>query len=557
MNASVNAQATPRAQQSVGVNLGAAAVRLTPVALFALALVLRLLGTAFVRFPMTEGSAYYTTVATNLATGRGPVIDAIWSYGTPPLTLPRPAFELWQPLASFLAAVPMPFLGAEFETAQLAFAVAGALMAPLTWYVARDAACRLHVPERRAITLSVGAGVLAALSGPLLLATVIPDSTLPFTVLAVAACIAMPSALAGNKGALIGLGVLSGLAYLTRMEAIYLAVAFVALGMVAHIGWRTVIGRAAVVAGVAAVIALPWWLRNLSVFGSTMPGQVADNIFLTRNEQIFAYAEKPTLDAFLGQGAATIALNIAEAFRHDLVNVMLVPSIAVVGVALISIVVGRRHAAALSGSALGALLVLGTITFVVTSVVFPVATLWGTFEHASGPLLVALIVCAALGADAFVARVQAWRDWPRSNAWLAPAVLIALTVPLTLLQITGVGSQSRQEQQRFAALGSELPAVLDARGVDAGAPLISDRPVWLAAAMGRPAIALPDEPTSDVLRLARDFGSSAVVVVEARGRHPFALANDRGCFSEIGPISSGPAGSAQITRVFLIAELCR
>ena len=47
-----------------------------------------------------------------MAEGRGPVIDAIWSYATPPFTLPgKPAFELWQPMASFIAALPMPLPG--------------------------------------------------------------------------------------------------------------------------------------------------------------------------------------------------------------------------------------------------------------------------------------------------------------------------------------------------------------------------------------------------------------------------------------------------------------
>ena len=59
--------------------------------LYALALAAGALAIGLVGFPANEGSAYYTAVAANLVEGRGLVIDAVWSYATPPLTLPRPA----------------------------------------------------------------------------------------------------------------------------------------------------------------------------------------------------------------------------------------------------------------------------------------------------------------------------------------------------------------------------------------------------------------------------------------------------------------------------------
>lgn len=520
---------------------------LAPLALFAVALALRVAAGALVRFPMTEGSAYYVAVARNLAQGRGLVVDAMWSYATPPLTLPRPAFELWQPLASLIAALPMPLLGTGYGTAQVAFALLGAALAPLAWYIARDFAARLELPPARAKMVALGAGLLAAVTGPLVLSAAIPDSTLPFTVAAVGACAVVPSALAGGRRAIIGLGVLLGLAYLTRMEAVYLGLAFVVLGRAARITWRDLLARGAASAVVGAFIAAPWWLRNVSVFGTPLPGQVLDNVFLTRNEQIFAWHDQPTLDGFLGQGAATLVSNILEAFRHDLVDVLFVPAavVAVAGVAVL--VLGRRERSALRGTALGALLIYGGIALVVTSSIFPVATLWGTFEHAAGPLIVALAVLAAAGGDAVVARVRQWRSWPRANAWLAPAALVALALPLTLFQVTGAAMQARAEQIRFEAIAQTVPSALAGAGVAAAAPLVTDRPVWLSDALHVPTLALPDEAPSDVLDLARTFGAQAIVIVEERGPYPAALEGDT-CFVQAGP---SPA------HVFVIAEACR
>ena len=67
----------------------------------------RLVTIAWVPFPPTEGSLYYLDVARNLVQGHGLTTDVLWSYASPPLTLPRPAFDLWLPLASLVAAVPM------------------------------------------------------------------------------------------------------------------------------------------------------------------------------------------------------------------------------------------------------------------------------------------------------------------------------------------------------------------------------------------------------------------------------------------------------------------
>ena len=316
-----------------------------PVGLFGLAVLVRMWAVGLISFPLTEGSAYYVAVARNLVAGRGLVVDALWSYATPPLVLPRPAFELWQPMASFLAAVPMALFGPTFGAAQLGGVLLGAALAPLAWLVARDSAARLNMPEGRRAWVCLGAGLLVAFSGPFLLSTAVPDSTLPFTVVAVAACVVMPRAVAMDRRAIVGLGVLLGLAYLTRLEAVYVAVAFVVLVAMSWPGWRERARAMVPVAATAALVALPWWLRNLGTFGTPFPGQVADILFITRNEQIFAYADKPTMAGFLGQGGPQIASNITAAIWHDFVDVLLVPAAPIVAFGLAAIVVGlwRRH----------------------------------------------------------------------------------------------------------------------------------------------------------------------------------------------------------------------
>lgn len=540
----------------VGVRRVTQSALAVSVSLYAFAFAFRLWTVGLISFPLTEGSAYYVAVARNIVALRGLVIDSIWSYATPPLTLPRPAFELWQPVASVLAVVPMAFNSPSFAAAQLGAVVLGSLLAPLAWLVGRDTARRLELPERRAWFVAVGAGALAAVAGPFLLATAVPDSTLPFTLFAVGACLVMPAALAGDRRALIGLGALLGLAYLTRMEAVWIGLAFVAMLVANRVGWSTVVRRSAGVASVVALVAAPWWLRNLSVFGSPFPGQVADNVFFTRNEQVYSYLDRPTLDGFLAQGVPQMAAHVGQAFWHQLVDVLLVPSapLVVVGLTTVAFAAWKRRsrAAALGrvrSGTLAAVLISGAITFLATAVLFPIATLWGTFEHAAGPLLVGLTVTAVVGGDAFVAWLVRRRHWARQNAWLAPAALVALTLPLTVFVMRSAGREATAEKVAIASVAAALPDVLAAAGIDERAPLITDRPIWLSDALNRPTLALPDEPPASVLELARRFGAAAVVVVEGRGRYPAELANGgASCFA--------PLPSAGGATVFMIETEC-
>src|SRR5215203_7187439 len=87
--------------------------------LTAIALVVRAIFAAQIVFPKPEDTAYYVGVARNLLEGRGLVSDAIWSYQTSPLVFPRPAFEVWLPLPTFLAAIPMALFGDTYAAAQL------------------------------------------------------------------------------------------------------------------------------------------------------------------------------------------------------------------------------------------------------------------------------------------------------------------------------------------------------------------------------------------------------------------------------------------------------
>src|SRR3954449_7865075 len=134
----------------------------TAIGIFLVSLVVRAVFAAQIVFPKPEDTAYYFGVARNLLEGRGLVSDALWSFGTPPLVFPRPAFEVWLPLPTFLAAIPMAVLGTSFQASQIASVLVGAIVPVLAWRLAADVADERHLPRSRARTLAVGTGLTTA-----------------------------------------------------------------------------------------------------------------------------------------------------------------------------------------------------------------------------------------------------------------------------------------------------------------------------------------------------------------------------------------------------------
>jgi len=541
-----------------------------------------------ITFPEPEDTAYYVDVARNLVTGHGLTADAIWSFATPPLTFdpPRPAFEIWLPVATFLDAIPMAIAGATFAAAQASSILVGSILAVLAWRLGADVAVDLDLPPGRARTLALGSGLGAAVYLPLVLFSVQPDSTTPFAVLILGGCLvirrivravviapppaprprlrfssrdrrarklASPTATrvvesrAGRWSrrfgvdmdrpvvvGLVALGALIGVAALTRNEAIYLGLVW------AVVAWRTTrpasgLGRrlraAAPLIGIPALVAiaiyLPWAVRDILAFGTALPGQALTNALFLDGRDVFAWNDPPTLDRYLAAGAATLAGLRVTALVHNVGTVLLLLGVPISALGLLALPWTAR---------LPALRPLGgfaVTSFLVATLVFPVATTWGTFLHAAGAIHVLVVVSALVVLDGLVERVRSSQGWTRPVAWLGPAAAVATSVVLTVAIVPPQGADGRNTEALYRA----LPAALAAAGVPLptdGSPVVTDFPIWLSTEDDVHAIALPNEPPSDVLDLATRFGAKLLVVSRSDdGQWPEILdqeALDAQCF---------------------------
>ena len=490
------------------------------VLVFVVALVVRAYFATLIVFPKPEDTAYYVGVAANLLEGRGLVSDAIWSYHTPPLVFPKAAFEVWLPLPTLLAAATMAVFGASFAAAQVSSVLVGAIVPVLAWRLAADVAAERGLPLGRARTLALGTGLTAAVYLPLILHSTLPDSTMPFAAFALGACLLMTRLLrtrgaAGPTDArLLGLGVLLGLAALTRNEAAWLALTWVALVVVAG-GWRPTdrLRHIAVPGLVALAIFAPWAYRNWVEFGSPLPGQAITNAFSVTGYDIFAWNDPPTLARYLAVGPARLLEMRVEGLAHNLGSVLLLPGFPVSLIGLVALPWTAR------GSTLRPLVALAAITFLVTSLVFPVATTWGTFLHAAGPVQVLIVLSALLALDRGFGALAARRAWTRPVTWLGAALGIGSGVLFSTVLLTAFGAGSVATARLYEELGARMR--------DAGHPLtdpglrvIGNFPIWLAETQDVAALALPDEPPADVLDLAATFpGTRYLVLTAPEGEH--------------------------------------
>jgi hypothetical protein len=531
---------------------------LTAVALFVIALVVRAATASLVVFPIPEDTAYYVAASRALVEGRGLVSDALWSYQTPPLIFPRPAFEVWLPLPSFLSAVPMLIAGTTFRAAQVMPVVVGALVPVLAWRIAADVAVEQALPRGRARTLALGTGLTCAVYLPLVLHSTLPDSTMLFTAFALGACLLMTrltaaaAAIRWSDRRLIGLGILIGLAALTRNEALWIGLAWAAVAWTALPGSRRERVHAIVVPAVIALLIFgPWAIRDWQVFGNPLPGQALANALSVTGFDIFAWQDPPTVSRYLAVGPARLLEMRVEGIGHNLFSVLLLPGapLSLVGIVAVPLIIRLRS--------LRPVIVVGAITFLVTSLIFPVATTWGTFLHAAGPVHVLLVIAALVGLDRLIAAVGRRRAWTNPVAWLAPALTVSGALLFTAVLFPSFGGNSGSYQARYRAIDAQMQVA----GLPLGSigPVITDFPIWLAASTEADALALPAESPASVADLAATFGARTLIVSsEDHGGWPGVL-DDGGpgsdCFEPIDiGVPADPAAAKALagTRVYRI-----
>src|SRR6476646_3454832 len=128
--------------------------------------------------------------------------------------------------------------------------------------------------------------------------------------------------------------------------------------------------------------------------------------------------------------------------------------------------------------ALRPLVGMSLLIFLATSLLFPVATTWGTFLHAAAPVHVLLLISALGALDAGIARLGSRLGWTRPVAWLGPTLAIFASLLFSVVLLPGFGGGASATARTYQVIAREMAAI--GAPLDGSTPVIHDFPIWLA-----------------------------------------------------------------------------
>ena len=127
-----------------------------------------------------------------------------------------------------------------------------------------------------------------------------------------------------------------------------------------------------------------------------------------------------------------------------------------------------------------------------------------------------------------------------------------------MIFLPGFGQQSRDIAERYTALDAQLTAI--GRPVATLGPVISDFPIWFAEGERAPALALPDEPPTSIIALARTFPGTHYLIMtsDPHGQWPAVLQTsvaDANCFKPVPLGTPADPVAAKALKNILMYEL--
>ncbi len=490
-----------------------------PIALYLLALVGRLVLVAGFPDPAYPDSFYYVDVARQLAAGHGFSVDVVWIFaevgGRIPAdpVLPIASNAHWMPMASLVQVPFIWLLGPTALASSLPFALIGAIAAPLAWLIARDAGAPSFV--------GIGAGVLTAFPALLFVYMAQPDNFSLYQPLVAGALLLAGRGLRGRPRSFALAGLLAGVATLSRNDGVLVLVVLGAAFLWDRLRTRVAVAgsparpaRVPLVAALAsvalfAVAVLPWYLRQLAVFGTLSPSTASGKVLFIRDIGEWNSITTPaTLDHLLGMGLGPLLLTRVG----GLVSAAFIFSILVAAFVLIPpLVVGAWHRR--RDAAFGPFFGYATLLFAFSALVSAVHVPGGTFIHSAAALVPHGYVLALWGivvGTAWVARRRArWDAAGAARVFVGGAV--AFGVLAAVFGSVAIHRTWDAKRTRMQAVGAALDG--------AGAPL-DDRVMSIDAAgnrywTGHPGVVLVNDPLATVEDVARAYDIRWLVLERA------------------------------------------
>ncbi len=444
-----------------------------PILLFVVALIARVLTAVLFIEPAYPDSYYYANVARELAAGGGFRVDYIWNFvevgGTLPAegVLPIPSNAHWMPLAALIQVPFIWLLGPTSLAAALPFWLAAAAVAPLTWFIARDAGMPPGQAAAAGLLVIVPAGVSPFLGQP--------DNFAIFMLLGALALWLCARGLRGHRRSFAAGGVVVGLAFLSRNDGVLLGLPF-ALA-VAHdllrrprlsrIGWWP----AVLCAAGFLLVSIPWLWRQLDVFGSISPSSAGGRIlFISEYRELYSVTSVTTLESFLSQGIGAVLESRLGGLWDALLIFVAMPMLVLLVPFLLAGAWLRRRSPDFSPW-----FIYTVALFLFTALVSAVHVPYGTFIHSAVALLPHAYMLVMVGLAAVVGWVASRRpswDAPRASRNFSFMLVGVIAVASIVATLSTTDAWKRERDGRVDVLAA-LAEVADTGDIvmspDAGA----------------------------------------------------------------------------------------
>jgi hypothetical protein len=482
--------------------------------------VLRLDTIRHARYAGHADPSFYYQFARNLAGGRGPTIDFVWHFLTPPPAVHHYAPDYWQPLPSVLMAVPMWLAGSGgLPAALVATVLAGALVPVAAALLARALSDQPLVPPA-VLALTAVTPQLAKWS--------VQAESVPFYAVFVLLALAMAGGHWSRRARWVLAGIFAAAAYLCRNDGLLLVLllgaALIGRAGRAGLAWRrdrdalqaNVADLACFTAGVLGML-LPWLATNLREMGHAVPATTRLP-FLASYEDMFAVDGGGGDGGLLPEGLGH-ALTIRS---HSLARQWAVTLTAVgafrIGCLLVAVagwllLVRRRRPAApgrFGWPLVGASVVA---VFAFHTLVTPVASSTGAWERslvAYVPVLVIAIVAPVFAATGSV---------------LLRGAMVAVVATQGVLASQGLPAHAVHGSNVTGAAMARLRPLLLA-AAPAGQPVVMTRQPWeLTEATGFASVQIPNDDLCTILATAHRYGVTVLLLPAPRAalRDPAVL----------------------------------
>ncbi|MCB9133800.1 MAG: hypothetical protein H6636_00125 [Anaerolineales bacterium] len=304
--------------------------------LFIVALGTRFYFASQIPHPGHGDPAFYYTIVQSITSGQGLEINYIWHYLTAPNAVTHPGADYWMVFASVLMSVPY-FIFRNLFSILILSSLFGVGIAVLTSQIA---------PTYTASKFVAFLVLFYLLFEPTLFDfSISVDAPVYYVFFVILALFLM---LKGNENPrhFVWAGMVTGLAHLTRQDALLLAPTLLLTIFLAPFPFKTRLHWMGLAMGAYLLVLLPLLVYNLHNFGALLPPGPSRVAFATEHEQVYVYSTPLSLSSYLTLGwRAILKQKILTGLANlDIMYQQFGPMVSLlVGVSLVELTLSPTH----------------------------------------------------------------------------------------------------------------------------------------------------------------------------------------------------------------------